>query len=306
MLPTVEIAASCLDQVEAELDRVAPREGLAVPLVWLARRAPDPGPTATLRLEQIEKVVIARVLLVPPDKQLNSGVRVGVLGETDALVAEATRRLTRRHPRLRACAYLHSHPFARGSTWPSRGARCDYEGHMLPLLDRGLQAGLATCFSAIACRTDDGRGWLLQVFALDDDRRIVDLGFARRVPDADPDVARALLPALSRRRSARLVRAWLARLRRARVAYRADELFDGWLRIIAGSLVALVPPDFPDHAPQLFRWDRETNEIAPVPQRSLLRGGALLALARELDEEVARERTQRLLPEGATADWGRA
>ncbi|HEY3448112.1 MAG TPA: hypothetical protein VGK67_17275 [Myxococcales bacterium] len=302
MFPTVEIAQSCLDQVASELTRVAPREGLAVPLVWLSRRPPEPGPTATLHLAHLEKVVIAGVVLVPAEKQLNSGFRVGVLGETDGLVAQATKRLTRRHPRLRACAYLHSHPFARGSTWPSRGARCDYEGHMLPLLERGLQAGLATSFSVIACRPNGGDGWKLQTFALDDERRIVDLGFAQPIPDDHPDVARALLPALSRRRGARLVRAWLHKLRRASVATRVDELFDGWLRIIAGPLVALVPPGFPDQAVQLFRWDPETNAVSPLESRALSKSGALLELVRSLEEEVSRERAQRLLPEGASAD----
>lgn len=302
MLPSVEIAQSCFDLVASELTRVAPREGLAVPLVHLARRPPEPGPTATLHLAHVEKVVIAGVVLVPAEKQLNSGFRVGVLAETDALVAEATRRLTRRHPRLRACAYLHSHPFARGGTWPSRGARCDYEGHMLPLLERGLDAGLATSFSVIACRPRAGEGWLLQAFALDDDRRIVDLGFAEPVPDDHPDVARALLPALSRRRGARLVRAWLRKLRRASVAPRVDELFDGWLRVIAGPLVALVPPGFPDQAARLFLWHRDAQSVSPLGSRVLAGSGALLRLVRGLEEEVAREREERLLPEGAPAD----
>jgi hypothetical protein len=300
MLPTVEIAQSCFDQVCRELDRVYPSEGLAVPLLWLERRVPDPGPTATLRLSQIAKVVVGKVVLVPADKQLNSGFRVGVLEETDAPMAEATRALTHRYPRLRACAYLHSHPFARGSTWPSRGARCDYEGHMLPLLARNRDAGLSTSFSVIACRTLGGDGWLLQTFALDDDQKIVDLGFAQAIPDRHPDAARCLLPALGRRRGARLVRAWLRSLRRAGVAYRADELFDGWLRIIAGPLVVLVPQNFPDQPAQLFHWNRGTNQVGPVEGGSLGTAGALRALVRTLSE-VGHDREERLLPESAPA-----
>lgn len=307
MQPTVEIAQSCFELICEELSRVYPREGLAVPLVWLERRAPEPGPTATLHLDQISRVVIRHAILIPPEKQLNAGFRVGVLGETDGLVASATGALTRRFPRLRACAYLHSHPFARGSTWPSRGPRCDYEGHMLPLLERGLQAGLATSFSVIACRTPADDGWRLQTFALDDDRAIVDLGFAQPIPDESAAATRALLPALRRRRVSRLVRAWLRRLRRAGVVYKTDELFDGWLRIIAHarhrSLVALVPLAFPDDRARVFVWNRETNEVEPRDGASLDSASALWRLVVSL-EEAGHERAQRLLPEGAAADRG--
>jgi hypothetical protein len=308
MLPTVAITESCLAQVEEELDRVNPREGLAVPLLWIKKRAPEPNPATLLRLAQIEQVIIARALLVPPEKQLNGCVRVGVLAETDRLLAEATRALTRRHPRLRACAYLHSHPFARGGTRPSRGATCDYEGHMIPLLERNRDAGLAASFSFIACRTWKDDGWELHCFALDEHEDIGDLGLARRIPDSHPDAVAALLPPLSRRPIHRLVRGWLSRLRRARVHYRVDELFDGWLRIILDasaqtSLVVLLPISFPRQPAQLFVWNREANEVTRCDGEPCALGhsGALLSLAKAI-EEVDHGTASRLLLESAPAD----
>ena len=312
MLPAVAITESCLSTVCAELDRVSPREGLAVPLVWLKKRAPEPSPGALLRLEQIEQVVVAAVLLVPPEKQLNASVRVGVLAHTDSLLADATRSLVRRHPRLRACAYLHSHPFARGWTRPSRGPSCDYEGHMLPLLARNREAGLATSFSFIACRSASGDGWALHAFALDEEGAIVDLGLARPVPDSHPEAVRALAPPLTRRPAARLVRAWLRKLRRAGLAYRVDELFDGWHRIIVEasrqvSLVALVPVSFPRESAQLLVWDKRANTVEPrsCEEGALGRAGALARIARSL-LEVDHGPARRLLLEGASADRGGA
>jgi len=308
MLPTVVITESCFASVRAELDRVNPREGIAVPLLWLKKRAPEPSPAALLRLSQIEQVVIARALLVPPEKQTNGCVRVGVLAETDRLVADAIRSLARRHPRLRACAYLHSHPFAHGSTRPSRGATCDYEGHMIPLLERNRDAGLAASFSFIACRTLADDGWQLHAFALDERAQILDLGLARRIADTHPDAVAALVPPLARRPIHRLVRGWLNRLRRARIHHRFDELFDGWLRIILDasertSLVVLLPLCFPRQRAQLFAWNREMNEVTgfECEPSALNQSCSLVRLAKAL-KEVEHGSPSRLLLESAPAD----
>jgi hypothetical protein len=312
MLPDVLITESCWARVCDELDRVLPSEGLAVPLVWLKRRMPDPGPTALLRLDQIERVVVATAVLVPPELQMNAGFRVGVLARTDERIAGATRSLIRRHPRLRACAHLHSHPFARGQTRPSRGATCDYEGHMLPLLSRNREAGLAASFSFIACRALGGDGWALHCFALDEWGDIVDLGPASRIADSHPDAAAPFMPALPRRPVFRLVRAWLGALARRGIEHRLDELFDGWLRIIVHpieqtSLVVLLPLAFPRSDAQLFVWDRVANathrlEVEPA---ALDRASSLLRICRTLTE-VDHGNASGLLPESAPVDRGGA
>ena len=181
---------------------------------------------------------------------------------------------------------------------------------MVPLLERNLDAGLATSFSFIACRTLDDTGWALQAFALDEHARVVDLGFAEIVPDTHPDAAGAAMPHLSRRPAARLIRGWLRRLRRSHVSYRVDELFDGWLRIIVdataadrASLVALVPISFPREGAQLFTWVREANSVDRLEceREALLHSSALLHLARA-SEEVGHGGESRLLLQSASAD----
>lgn len=269
MLPEVKISALSWKQITAELDRVAPREGIAVPLVALDLCDPEFNPCRTIALADIATVTIASVVLVPSHKQKNQIARVSVLEETDELVGEKVESLVSRYPRLRACAYLHSHPFAWGSTRPSRGATCDYEGHMLPLLESNRAAGLATSFSFIACRGLNGSRWRLQCFALDNHGDIVDLGFARVIGDDTPELAAFYLPGLSRRPMVRtLLRRWRRDLGRRGYRVRCGELFDGWTRIVvdlgARALVTLVPIDFPARPPQHHVVDKANGHSRPV------------------------------------------
>jgi len=198
-VPSVLIGASVWHRVEAELDRVYPCEGIAVPLLALSPRNPFASPCRTLTLPEIREVIIAESVLVPANRQVNMRARVSVQRFTDGLVNEEVLALIRRHPRLRACGYLHSHPFARGWTQPSHGLTCDYEGHMLPLLTRNRECSLDTSFSFIACRLARGEGWTLLGFALDGDGAIVELGPARVIPNDSPVMRRCLLGPLQAR-----------------------------------------------------------------------------------------------------------
>ncbi|MBN2499023.1 MAG: hypothetical protein JXR96_30820 [Deltaproteobacteria bacterium] len=290
MRTQVHIAAACWRQIREELDRVYPAEGLAIPLVWLRLRAGRRNPCAPVRLADIRGLVVARAVLVPPELQVNSAARVAVIRDaTDALVNREIERLVQAHPRLRACAYLHSHPFARGRTWPSSGLDCDYEGHMLPLLRRNRHCNLETAFSFIACRSrSDPAGWKLQAFALDDQQRVVDLGFARVLDDGSPRLRPALLAGLDRRVPQRcLLRRWSRALRRAGVRSCREPLFDGFDRVgveigDGRRLVIVLPIDLPRHPARFFLvrglgW----QEIHPPEARSLA-PDAWLRIARRL------------------------
>ncbi len=270
MLPRCTINSRCWRQVCAELDRVRPAEGLAVPLVALAPRLPDFNPCSLLELEDLGEILIAAAVLVPEDRQVNQAARVSVLPDTNRRVNRRVEKLVARFPRLRSCAYLHSHPFARGGTWPSRGPGCDYDGHMLPLLERNREAGLNTSFSFIACRADDERSWCLQAFALDRCRQIVDLGFVRPVDERGPTVRAALARGLTARHLPRvMLRHWRRELDLRRVRYQVDELFDGWTRTIvhaseSTAVVVLLPLDFPERPPGFFRVNKADGRSRPL------------------------------------------
>jgi hypothetical protein len=175
----------------------------------------------------------------------------------------------RRHPRLRAAAYLHSHPFAIGRTWPSGG---DLEGHMLPMLRRNAEAGLEASFSFIACR--GGGGWRLPCFAMDARGRVIELDAPEVVDDGDEAIRRAR----SERASRCLVRRWRQQLQRRGLAPRADELFDGWSRVrvrLGGErvLVALFPLDFPAAPPRYHLVDLRTRAARRLALRFSLDAG---------------------------------
>ncbi len=263
----IKISASCWRRVTAELDRTYPLEGVVLPLVGLLPRRVDANPCAAMELEDLRAVVLARTVLVPHHLQVNAHARVGVLQQTDRVINREVERLTRRYPRLRACAYLHSHPFAHGSTWPSSGCRGDHDGHMVPLLRRNRRAALNTSFSFIACMGQNG--WRLQAFALDDREQVVDLGFAQVVPDRDPDLRHTLRRShLGAAPLRSVLRRWRRELRRARLRLRDEELFDGWRRWIINlgrdlAAVVLLPMDFPDHAPRCHVVRRASGQTWP-------------------------------------------
>ena len=300
----IKIGASCWSQITAELDRTYPLEGVLVPLVGLIPGRRDRDPCATLQLCDIRCAVIARAVLVPRALQVNQAARVGVRARTDWVINQEVERLTRQHPRLRACAYLHSHPFARGSTWPSSGCLGDHEGHMLPLLRRNRAAALDTSFSFIACLGSQPPGWSrgaqpwrLQGFALGQDEQVMDLGFAAVVPDDDPDLRHLLRPSrLGRSPYKQVTRRWRRELRRAGIRFHGDELFDGWQRWIITpgphlSLVILLPMDFPDRPPRYHAVFHHSGEvIALKPRRPLsVAPDAWLRLVRQIQQEETYE-----------------
>ena len=257
MTPRVIVARSCWEVITRELDRVAPREGVLLPLVALDRRSPDADPCAPVGLRDLAAVVLAEVGCVPPHLQHNGLAHVTALPSADAWADGVVLPLVRRYPRLRAAAYLHSHPFATAHTWPSGG---DIAGHMLPMLRRNTEAGLDASFSFIACGAGDGRGWRLPCFAMDARGRVVELGAAEVVDDDDDAIRRAR----SRRASRCLLRRWKHQLHRRGLALRADELFDGWSRVRVGLgahhvLVALFPVDFPGAPPRYHLVDLRTR-----------------------------------------------
>lgn len=270
----IKLSTSCWRRISRELDDAYPLEGMVLPLVGLLPRRPDENPCATLGLADLRAVVIARTVLVPRHLQVNAYARVSVLPHTDRVVNREVERLTRRYPRLRACAYLHSHPFSHGSTWPSSGCSGDHEGHMVPLLRRNREAALATSFSFIACMAQDR--WRLQGFALDQREEVVDLGFAQVAPDSDPDLRHTLQRShLGRSPLRSVLRRWRRELRRARLRLRDDELFDGWRRWIIHlgrdlAAVVLLPMDFPDRAPRCHVVRRSSGHAWPHPLRQPL------------------------------------
>jgi hypothetical protein len=261
------VSASCWARIVAELDRVYPDEAVAAPLCALVYRDPLRDPCAPIHLADLRQVVIPRVVLVPADRQHNSPTRVRVLEGADDRVNAELLELTRRHPRLRACAALHSHPFATGGTSPSRGICGDLGGHMQPLLERNREAGLEACFSFIACR---GAGsWRLQTFALDERGELHDLGFAQVIDDETPLLRPLLLSPLGERWPQRvLLRRWRRELRRAGWRHRTDELFDGWLRTVVElgpdrRAVILLPLSFPAALPRYYAVLESPRRVIP-------------------------------------------
>ena len=248
MKPAVRIRRSSWSTIQAELNRVAPAEGLAVPLVHLSRRQADADPCAPLSLVDLDGILIADVVLVPAGLQHNLPYRVRVQAHTDQRVNRKLQARLDRHPRLRACAYLHSHPFARGDTWPSGG---DLHGHLWPLLERNTQAGLELSLTFLACRDSGAQGWKLQAFSLSRDGVTRNLGFARPVMDDSPAVRAALRgPLHARAAFLKLMFRFRQALRLRRLVYRTEELFGGWLRTVvcpgsAHSAAALMPIDYP-------------------------------------------------------------
>jgi hypothetical protein len=115
--------------------------------------------------------------------------------------------------------------------------------------------GLDAAFSFIAC----GR-WRLPCFAMTAARRVIELGEAEVVDDADPAIVRARAP-----RPPRFwLKRWKQRLRARGLAPQLDELFDGWTRARVPLdahhvMVVLFPLAFPDEAPQYFVVDRRTG-----------------------------------------------
>lgn len=253
----IVVAQSCWTAITFELDRVAPREGVVLPLVALEHRA---APCAPIGLAEITTLAIADARSVPPQLQDNALFGVTARPSADAWADSVVLPLVRRYPRLRAAAYLHSHPFAHARTWPSGG---DIDGHMTPLLARNRACGLDVAFSFIAC----GR-WKLPCFAMDAGRRVVELGDAEVVDDADPIIVRA--------RAERAPRSWLKRwkqrLRARGLSVHIDELFDGWTRakieLDAQRIqVVLFSIDFPTEAPLYFVVDRRTRRSERVDRR---------------------------------------
>jgi hypothetical protein len=305
MLPHCTINSRCWRQVCAELDRVRPAEGLAVPLVTLTPRRADFNPCTPLELEDLGAVLIAAAVLVPEDRQVNRAARVSVLPDTNRRVNRRVEKLVSWFPRLRPCAYLHSHPFARGGTWPSRGPGCDYDGHMLPLLERNKEAGLNTSFSFIACRSGDDRSWELQAFALDWRRQIVDLGVVEPVDERDRAVQEALARGLTSRHLPRvMLRQWRRELDLRRLRYKVDELFDGWTRTIvhandSTAVVALLPIDFPERLPSFFCVSKADGRSRPLtaPGSRLRTPEGWCSLV----DEVTRACSDRESPEGPRA-----
>jgi len=263
MNPVVLVSRSCWTTVREELWRVCPREALMVPLLALRERAPNRVPGSTLGLSDLESLVLATVVTLPPELQRNSGARVEALPGAEEWVNDRLSAFLGRHPRLRACAYLHSHPFAIGATSPSHGPDCDDEGHMRPLLVRNREAGLDASFSFIACR-EPREGWRLCCFALDEQASLIDLGSAVVVEDEHPGVRFALHPREPENRQA--TRTWTEALVAAGLSPAQDELFDGWTRLgaeLAGDhrLGVMRPRGHPAEPPCLFMWNRPSRQL---------------------------------------------
>src|SRR5262245_28678363 len=106
----VIVAHSVWQTIVGELDRVTPREGVLLPLVALETRSANP--CATIELSAITTLVLAEARCLPPHLQSQSAVHVEALPRSDAWADAMVESLVHRSPRLRAAAYLHSHPFA--------------------------------------------------------------------------------------------------------------------------------------------------------------------------------------------------
>jgi hypothetical protein len=225
--PDVLVPLDTWSVITRELSRVAPAEGVMLPLVALARNLDAPHPCITTTLRGLEAVVLNEVITVPPALQRNGMVNVAVLPGTDALLDAATTAACRARPALRVVAHLHSHPFARGHTWPSH---TDIHGHMRPLLSKARAEGLDTTWSFIACRNRNDDGWVLQAFALDQGE-VVDLGPARLVDPQHRLVREARLPNARLRGLAGLVRRWRKAASPLGLWVRVDPLLDGWTRL---------------------------------------------------------------------------
>jgi len=269
----IVVARDSWQVITRELDRVAPDEGVLLPVVALEHRA---DPCAPIALADLTTVVLAAVRCVPPELQRGSLMRVVALPRSDAWADGVVGELVRRHPRVRAAAYLHSHPFADDRTWPS-GA--DIDGHMRPLLARNAEAGLCASFSFIACRR--GRGWALPCFAMDARGRVSELGDSEVVDDDCP----AIVHARAGRTSRPVLKRWRAELRRRGFAPRLDELFGGWSRVripLDGHrvVVALFPVDFPATPPQYHLVDTRTRRAERLDLAFALDGGEIRALSR--------------------------
>ncbi len=257
----IVVAQSSWNVISRELDRVAPDEGVLLPLVALEHDNDSLGPCAPIGLTDVSALVLAEVRCVPPELQRNSLMRVATLPSSDTWADGIVHELVRRHPRVRAAAYLHSHPFCERSTWPSPA---DIDGHMRPLLARNAEAGLYASFSFIACR--NGSGWALPCFAMDARGRVSELGDSEVIDDRDDLVVRA--------RAGRTSRPWLKRwrseLRRLGFWPRLDELFGGWSRVRVPLdrhrvLVALFPIEFPALPAQYHVVDTRTRCSEQLP-----------------------------------------
>ncbi len=297
-LPRVRVTASAYAQIARELWRVYPREGFVVPLLALRPRKPAlPGPA--LQLEDLEEVVLAEVVCVPAHLQRNESLRVHALSFADAAIAPEIDARLARHPLLRACGFLHSHPFARGSTAPSH---TDRVGHLRPQLAQNREAGLAASFSIIACLggAEAQPLWKLQCFALDGDGAQHDLGFAEVVPDGSREASWALQGDWESSTAGRVASRWLAKARAQGLEPRRDELFDGWLRLKLpaserATLLALVRREFPSIAPRLVAWDRwsgRTFELA-LPEPGWFRADFLVRAVSRLQEVLPCPTTSR-------------
>lgn len=220
-IPTY-VAESAWRSICAELDRVAPAEAVLVPLCAVEYLSSEPWRTRTLA--DVRRVVITHALTLPAALQRNQRFCVAALPDADDALNALSAPLLRLHPRLRACAFLHSHPFAHGATWPSA---TDLVGHMIPLNDKNRAAALDTSFSFIACVA--AAGWRLQAFALSAAGQPVELGAVEVVADASPFVRKAL----SKRASGAVLRNWRRRARGLGYRVASRSLFDGWTRVVA-------------------------------------------------------------------------
>ncbi len=227
MTTRVLVPADTWSVVVDELDRVAPREGVLVPLVSLVRRPSAPHPCIPAGLAELEAVVVAHAVPVPPDLQRGSAVHVAALPGADAWLDARVDEAMRRMPALRAAAYLHSHPFATGDTRPSSP---DVHGHMEPMRRAKEREGLLASFSLIACRAHGG-GWILRAFACTADRPTVDLGVATVVDEAHPRVREARMPHARHRGLRGTLRRWRRAAAQAGLPSTVDDLMDGWVRL---------------------------------------------------------------------------
>ncbi len=255
-----------------ELDRVAPDEGLAVPLMSIELRRGLAHPVQTMYLDQIKHVIIPRLFLLPGHLQDNRWARVQALAGSDDALQSRIDRCLDLYPRLRPAGFIHSHPFAKARTWPSSGPRGDIEGHLKPLMQRNGQSGLATGFSLIACRNRSGRGWKLQAFALDRQGQVSDCGMVQPAPEGHPALRRALRGhAMQQQAGRKIILPWLQHMKSSGLQVQTQSLFDGWLRCDLSRneerlISVLLPADFPRHSPRVYlrkgnRWETSRSRL---------------------------------------------